>query len=292
VDNDAAAAVGILIGVLLIGGFFGGICAAIASSKGRSVIGWFFGGFFLGFIIFPFFGIIMIILVACLPNLKEKQRREEAIDRENRRLREQLMQEQIKNEAFRRHAAARLDNHDVQLGVDTRSAAPLLGAGFPGAPQLGSTTPMLEHDPLANLMPEAPGATPTFGDPAASNPFRDPFAGGSASHVQTNHGQTNDAPPFFNGVPSPRSNGAYPPERDAGSSPPPLPAGMPQNSPTPAREWHYEIGGETRGPVTDRQLIALAKSGEVTAATLLWTEQLGDWKAAGQIKPLQPHLRT
>jgi len=263
---------------------FGVVAAAIASSKGRSAFGWFFGGFFLG--------LIGVIIVACLANLKEKQRREEAIDRENRRLREQLMQEQIKNEAFRRHAAARLDNHDVQLGVDTRSAAPMLGTSFPGAPQLGSTTPMLEHDPLTNLMPDAPGPTPTFGEPDVSNPFRDPFANGAASHDQATRSQANDAPPFFNKIPSPRSNGAYPPDRDAPSNPPPLPAGVPQHSPTPAREWHYEIGGETHGPVTDRQLIALAKSGEVTAATLLWTEQLGDWKAAGQIKPLQPHLRT
>jgi hypothetical protein len=58
------------------------------------------------------------------------------------------------------------------------------------------------------------------------------------------------------------------------------------------REWHYEYRGETRGPITDRQLVTLAKSGEITTDTLVWTEQLGDWKPAGQIKPLQPHLRT
>src|SRR5262245_41415653 len=90
----------------------GTITAAIAHSKGRTAIGWFFAGFFIH--------IIGIIIVVALPNLKEQRFKEEAMERENRRLREQLMQEQIKSEAFRQHAAARLDAHDGHLGLDTR----------------------------------------------------------------------------------------------------------------------------------------------------------------------------
>lgn len=77
-------------------------------------------------------------------------------------------------------------------------------------------------------------------------------------------------------------------------APPPLPESetAPKPAVTATREWHYESRGETRGPITDRQLVTLAKSGEITSETLVWTEQLGDWKPAGQIKPLQPHLRT
>lgn len=123
--------VGFVIGILLIGAFFGGICAGVASSKGRSTVGWFFGGFFMGYVIFPFFGILMIIIVSCLPNLKEKRNREDAQERENRRLREQLVQEQLKNEAFRQHAATRLDQHDVHIGVDTRQTVPAPGMGMP-----------------------------------------------------------------------------------------------------------------------------------------------------------------
>src|SRR5215475_4178859 len=114
---------------------FGAIASAVASSKGRSTVGWFFGGFFLTW--------IGVVIVAVLPNLKEQKFKEEAIERENRRLREQLLQEQIKTEAFRRHASARLDAHDSHIGVDTRSLASALPA--PGAaPGLPSFDPQGE----------------------------------------------------------------------------------------------------------------------------------------------------
>ncbi len=107
----------------------GAIAAAIASVKGRSVIGWFFGGLLLG--------LIGIIIVAVLPNLKEQRAREEQSEREARRLREQLRQERMKNEAFRRHATARLDRHDESLGLDTRAAnQPLLTASDESAGHL------------------------------------------------------------------------------------------------------------------------------------------------------------
>jgi hypothetical protein len=97
------------------------IAAAIASSKGRSVAGWFFGGFFLSW--------IGIIIVAVLPNLNQQQAIQAHADRERHRLREQLRQERMKNEAFRQYTMGRLDEHDHQLGVDTRSHHPGLTGG-------------------------------------------------------------------------------------------------------------------------------------------------------------------
>ena len=69
------------------------ICGLIASSKGRNVIAWVALGFF--------FSIISLIIVACLPNLAEQVARDNHINEENRRLREQLRQERIKSETFR-----------------------------------------------------------------------------------------------------------------------------------------------------------------------------------------------
>ena len=106
---------GELLVQLLIMAIFGGISAAIASSKGRNTVGWFFIGFF--------FGCIGLIIILCLSNLLEDQARWDAQAVEQRRLREQLRQEQLKNETFRQHTAARLDVHDRTLGIDTRAAS-------------------------------------------------------------------------------------------------------------------------------------------------------------------------
>ena len=94
----------------------GVIASLIAHTKGRSEIGWFFGGFFLG--------LIGVIIIAVLPNLKDQKAKEVRIELENRRLREQLNQERLKIEAFRRHTTARLDLHDESLGIDTRHQLP------------------------------------------------------------------------------------------------------------------------------------------------------------------------
>ncbi len=110
--------------VAVIGGVIGAI---VASSKGRSVVGWFFLCFF-----FPLIG---IIIVACLSNLKKERAREEQIASENRRLREQLRQERIKAETFRSYTSARLDTHDQALGMDTRQPQ-ALPAGAAALPQL------------------------------------------------------------------------------------------------------------------------------------------------------------
>ncbi|MCL2648427.1 MAG: DUF4339 domain-containing protein [Phycisphaerales bacterium] len=115
---------------LVVGIICAVICGMIASSKGRNIVGW----AVLGFL----FGIFSLIIVACLPNLKEQQQKERYIAEENRRLREQLRQEQIKGEAFRQHAAARLDAHDQHLNLDTRALGQSLPAGAADTPQLAS----------------------------------------------------------------------------------------------------------------------------------------------------------
>lgn len=99
------------------------ICAVaaawIASAKGRTVVGWAIGGFFLD--------IIAVIIVACQGNLKEQRAQVERGASERRRLREQLRQERQKTEAFRQYSMTRLDSHDRTLGVDTRSVQALPG---------------------------------------------------------------------------------------------------------------------------------------------------------------------
>jgi hypothetical protein len=116
--------------VLLIYMVFGGIAAAIASSKGRSPVAWFFIG--------TLFSCIAIIILLCLPNLKEIKAKEERLEEENRRIREQVRQEQMRLEAFRQQTNHRLDRHDQVLQIDTapRADSPLglgVAAGMPPA---------------------------------------------------------------------------------------------------------------------------------------------------------------
>lgn len=97
---------------LLVSVLFGVAAAAIAGKKNRSVPGWFFGGFFLG--------VIGIVIIAVLKDPLLEHKQQQRVEQENRRLREQLQQERIKSETFRKYTTARLDAHDNHLGVDTR----------------------------------------------------------------------------------------------------------------------------------------------------------------------------
>ncbi len=114
--------------VLLIYLAFGGVAAAIASSKGRNPVAWFFIG--------TFFSCIAIIILLCLPNLKEMKAKEERLEEENRRIREQVRQEQMRLEAFRQQTNLRLQQHDQALQLDTspRADSPLGLGGNPGVP--------------------------------------------------------------------------------------------------------------------------------------------------------------
>jgi len=127
---------------------FGVVASVIANSKGRSTVGWFFGGFFLG--------VVGVVIVAVLPNLKVQREKEARIERENRRLRERLRQEQVKSESFRRHTTARLDVHDEQLGLDTRSLDALPESGQPPLQLAGDS----EADELSQLAAARDGTPP------------------------------------------------------------------------------------------------------------------------------------
>lgn len=91
---------------------FGAATAAIASSKGRNTVGWFFAGFLID--------CIALVIILCLSNLKEEEAKWRRAEGERRRLREQLKQERLKTEAFHGHVQGRLDVHDEALGLDTR----------------------------------------------------------------------------------------------------------------------------------------------------------------------------
>ncbi len=103
------------------------IASSIASNRGRSSGGWFFGGFFLG--------VIGIIIVAVLPNLNLLDSDQKKIKGDQRRMREQLRQEKMKTDALRRESLARLDEHDRALGMDTRA----MGAPMEPVPHLGES---------------------------------------------------------------------------------------------------------------------------------------------------------
>jgi GYF domain 2 len=118
---------------------FGAACAGVAHSKGRNPWGWFFVGFLIT--------CVGLIIILCLPNLNEQKALMQVQEDTNRRLREQLRQEQMKVEALRAHTAARLDAHDEVLGINTRSAAPALAGGV-APPMLGNESPSV-------LMPAA-----------------------------------------------------------------------------------------------------------------------------------------
>jgi hypothetical protein len=71
-----------------------------------------------------------LIIILCLSNLNEVEARFQSSESITRRVREELRQEKLKLEALRQHTAARLDQHDEKLGMDTRSA----GAALPVSP--------------------------------------------------------------------------------------------------------------------------------------------------------------
>ena len=52
-------------------------------------------------------------------------------------------------------------------------------------------------------------------------------------------------------------------------------------------DWFYERAGESAGPVTEAELARLASSGELKAATLVWSETLADWTPAGRTSVVQ-----
>lgn len=112
---------------------WGGACAAIASNRGRNVLGWFCIGFVTT--------CIGLVLVLVLPDLKVQEAERRRQEQENRRLREALAKERQVADQRHGHIERRLSVHDQAIGVDTSSppaladaaAAPALPARAGGA---------------------------------------------------------------------------------------------------------------------------------------------------------------
>jgi hypothetical protein len=51
-------------------------------------------------------------------------------------------------------------------------------------------------------------------------------------------------------------------------------------------EWYFNNAGTQEGPVTSSQLRTLARSGTITADTLVWKQGLPDWVQASEINGL------
>ncbi len=60
-------------------------------------------------------------------------------------------------------------------------------------------------------------------------------------------------------------------------APPPAPA---------AAAWHVAEGGQTRGPFTQQQVSQAIASGQITAATQVWSNGMQGWSPAGQVPQL------
>ena len=107
----------LLINVIILS-CFGAITAIIANNKGRSAVGWFFIGFFLGL-----FGLILVLV---LPNLKQQSLRERRLRDENRRLRERVRKDRMVSDQRYRQVNRRIKAHDRVLEIDTDSQDPAL----------------------------------------------------------------------------------------------------------------------------------------------------------------------
>ncbi|MFQ5655433.1 MAG: DUF4339 domain-containing protein [Planctomycetota bacterium] len=90
---------------------FGAICAMIASSRGRSAVGWFFIGFFLQCI-----GLIILLVI---PDLRAQEAQVQRLRDQNRRLRERVRKDRQVADQRHDQTARRLTAHDRALGVDT-----------------------------------------------------------------------------------------------------------------------------------------------------------------------------
>jgi membrane protease subunit (stomatin/prohibitin family) len=66
------------------------------------------------------------------------------------------------------------------------------------------------------------------------------------------------------------------------AGPPPLPGDA---------AWHYALGGQSIGPASTSQVAAAIAAGQITAATLVWTNGLASWQPAGQVPELATLFR-
>jgi hypothetical protein len=52
------------------------------------------------------------------------------------------------------------------------------------------------------------------------------------------------------------------------------------------RMWYYTRGGQQQGPINTPQLKQLISTGQLKAADLVWTDQMENWKPAGEVPGL------
>jgi uncharacterized membrane protein YhdT len=51
------------------------------------------------------------------------------------------------------------------------------------------------------------------------------------------------------------------------------------------RDWLYLLAGEREGPIADSGLRAMVRDGVLSPGSLVWTEGMAGWEAAGQVLP-------
>lgn len=51
------------------------------------------------------------------------------------------------------------------------------------------------------------------------------------------------------------------------------------------KQFYYSSEGAQRGPVSEAEILSLIASGELNAATVVWTEGMMDWSPAGTVFP-------
>ena len=89
------------------------ITGVVAAAKGRSF--WIWG------LIGGLTSCIGLIVLICLSDVPDTSDEVEETNREQRRLKERLKQEQLKNREFQSSVLGRIDTHDQALGLDTRN---------------------------------------------------------------------------------------------------------------------------------------------------------------------------
>jgi hypothetical protein len=82
--------------------------------------------------------------------------------------------------------------------------------------------------------------------------------------------------------------GSAVPEPEAGAPPPPSAVSAPP--PPSAREWRIDVGGGQTRTVGQGELAEMIRTGEVGRDTFVWTQDLGDWTAAGEVSSLAAYF--
>jgi predicted Zn finger-like uncharacterized protein len=272
--------------VLLILIILGVLCAAVAHSKGRNVIGWFFIGFFLGLI-----GLILVLVVS---NLKEAKEKEAHLEMEQRRLREQLRQERLKTEQFHKYARVRLDTHDQELNIDTRHVGPLL-AQANIQPILDNSQGLSEQ--VAGVEPEEKSTKMKTQCPHCQARFKlaeehkgkkakcskcgkgfvvAPFVDSMAVQECTRCGRKVEGLEYVRVVDGRVICKHCEQTAQKGS----------QQTGRTGGSWYYQEGDTMAGPFSIETVRRLAKEGKINSSTLVWHESLDKWTAAGKVGEL------